>query len=75
VNTHTSLPENWIFQGKVRVVEPLGNETHLHMDIMGTKLMSKSEEKQIYKPDETIKMGMNLKEIHLFDSKTTLVIY
>ena len=75
VDTHTSLPENWIFQGKVRVVEPLGNETHLHMDMMGTKLMSKSEGKQIYTPDETIKMGMNLKEIHLFDSKTTRVIY
>ena len=73
--TNTSFPETWVFQGNVMVVEPLGNETHLHMDIMGVKLMSKSEGKQLFKPNETIKLGLNLNEMHLFDAKTTQVIY
>ncbi|MCD4718733.1 MAG: sn-glycerol-3-phosphate ABC transporter ATP-binding protein UgpC [Desulfobacula sp.] len=75
VNSSTSLPKDWIFSGSVMVVEPLGNETHLHMDIMGVRMMSKSEGRQILKPNETIKIGMNLNEMHLFDAKTTRVVY
>ncbi|MDX2439759.1 MAG: sn-glycerol-3-phosphate ABC transporter ATP-binding protein UgpC, partial [Desulfobacterales bacterium] len=51
----TSFPEEWIFEGIIMVVEPLGNETHLHMDINGVKIMSKSEGKKIFKPNEKIK--------------------
>ena len=71
----TSFPEEWIFQGDVLVVEPLGNETHLHMDIMGVKMMARSEGRRIFKPNENIKIGMNLEEMHLFDAKTTKVVY
>jgi multiple sugar transport system ATP-binding protein len=71
----TSFPEEWIFEGMIMVVEPLGNETHLHMDINGVKIMSKSEGKKIFKPNEKIKLHMNLNEMHLFDAKTTEVIY
>ena len=71
----TSFPEEWIFEGMIMVVEPLGNETHLHMDINGVKMMSKSEGKKIFKPNEKIKLHMNLNEMHLFDAKTTQVIY
>ena len=75
VDSSNSFPEEWIFPGSIVVVEPLGNETHLHMDIMGVKMMSKSEGRQILKPNENIKLGMNLKEMHLFDAETTLVVY
>ncbi len=75
VETQTSLPKDWIFKGTVMVSEPLGNETHLHMDIMGTKLLSKSEGKRIFKPNEDLKLAMNFKEMHLFDANTTRVIY
>jgi len=71
----TSFPEGWIFEGMIMVVEPLGNETHLHMDINGVKMMSKSEGKKIFKPNEKIKLHMNLNEMHLFDAKTTQVVY
>jgi multiple sugar transport system ATP-binding protein len=57
------------------VIEPLGNETHLYMDIMGVKIMSKSEGKWSGKPKKNIKMGMNLKEMHLFDTEINKVIY
>ena len=75
INTHTQLPEEWRFAGIVKVVEPLGNETHLHVDIMGVKLMSRSEGRQILKPNQDISLGLNLNEMHLFDAKTTRVVY
>ena len=75
LNTNTSLPEEWIFEGDIMVVEPLGNETHLHIDIMGVRMMSKSEGNKIFKPNEKIQIGMNLNAVHLFDAKSTKVVY
>ncbi|MCP4020741.1 MAG: sn-glycerol-3-phosphate ABC transporter ATP-binding protein UgpC [Desulfobacteraceae bacterium] len=75
VDSGASLPEEWVFSGKVLVAEPLGNETHLHMDVMGVNLLSKSEEKRIFNPNENLKLGMNLNELHLFDAKTMKVVY
>jgi sn-glycerol 3-phosphate transport system ATP-binding protein len=73
-DTRTTLPD-WIFKGKVMVSEPLGNETQLHMDIMGIKLLCRSQGKKIFKPNENLDMAMNFSEMHLFDAKTTRVIY
>ncbi len=69
------ISQDWIFKGEVMVAEPLGHETHLHMNINGVKLMAKSEGKQTFAPGQTITLGMNLSELHLFDAKTTKVIY
>ncbi len=71
----TPASGEWDFQGRVVVAEPLGNETHLHMDIQGVKLMSKSEGRRIFKADETVTLSMNLDEMHLFDAHTTRVIF
>ncbi|WP_300459750.1 sn-glycerol-3-phosphate ABC transporter ATP-binding protein UgpC [Desulfobacula sp.] len=75
VDDTSLLPGEWIFPGKVLVFEPLGNETHLHMDVMGVQLMSRSEGKRIFRPNEDLNLGMNLNEMHLFDAKTTQVVY
>jgi multiple sugar transport system ATP-binding protein len=75
VNTHTQISENWQFKAKVMVVEPLGNETQLHVDIKGIKVLSRSEGRKIVKANEEITLGMNLNEMHLFDAKSTQVIY
>jgi len=72
---HNNFPDQWKFEGKIVVAEPLGNETHLHVDMNGVTMMSKSEGKKIYRPNEKIKLNMNLKEMHLFDASTTQVIY
>lgn len=74
-DTQPQLPEEWRFPGTVMVVEPLGNETHLHVDINGVKLMSRSEGRQLLRPNEDITLGLNLNEMHLFDAKTTRVVY
>ena len=75
VEPNADIPQKWIFKGKVLVFEPLGNETHLHMDIMGVPLMSRSEGKRIFKPGEPLNLLMNLDELHLFDAQTRQVIY
>ena len=75
VNTHTQVPEKWRFKAKVMVVEPLGNETQLHVDIKGIKVLSRSEGRKIVMANEEINLGMNLDEMHLFDAETTKVIY
>ena len=66
---------DWVFEGRVVVAEPLGNETHLHMDINGVKLMSKSEGNRIFHPDEIVPLKMNLDKMHLFDAETNRVVY
>ncbi|WDP89829.1 MAG: sn-glycerol-3-phosphate ABC transporter ATP-binding protein UgpC [Desulfobacter sp.] len=73
--TGKAVPEDWQFEGRVVVAEPLGSETYLHMDINGVNMMSKSEGKQVYAPGDTVCLSMNLEELHLFDAATTKVIY
>ena len=63
------------FPGEVRVAEPLGNETHLHVDIQGAIFMSRAEGKQIYHSGQRIDIVMNLEHLHIFDGETTQVIY
>ncbi|MBT3386978.1 MAG: sn-glycerol-3-phosphate ABC transporter ATP-binding protein UgpC [Desulfobacula sp.] len=75
VNDHTQLPEDWMFKANVMVVEPLGNETQLHVDIMGIRVLSRSEGRRIVRTNDEITLGLDLNEMHLFDAKTTQVIY
>lgn len=74
-SNRNTLPSEWRFDGEVLVAEPLGNETHLHMDIGGVKLLSKSEGRRVFNPGQKISLEMNLNEMHLFDVKTRQVIY
>ncbi|MCF8091181.1 MAG: sn-glycerol-3-phosphate ABC transporter ATP-binding protein UgpC [Desulfotignum sp.] len=70
-----SFPEEWIFSGTTKVVETLGNESHLHVDFNGVSLIAKGEGRKIVKPGEKISLGFNLEQMHLFDSETTKVVY
>ena len=63
------------FSGVVRVAEPLGNETHLHIDIQGVTFMSRAEGKQVFNSGQKVDLVMNLNQMHIFDAKTTRVIY
>ncbi|ACN13623.1 UgpC [Desulforapulum autotrophicum HRM2] len=70
-----SLADAWKFDGVVLVVEPLGNETHLHMDIKGIRIIARSEGRRIHRPKEELKLALNLNQLHIFDAETTRVIY
>ena len=70
-----NVPENWKIEGTVDVVEPLGGETHMHMDFQGVTFIAKSEGRRIFRPGEKLQMAMNLDHLHLFDANTTQSIY
>ena len=37
------FPDDWKVEGTVEVVEPLGGETHMHMNFHGVTFVAKSE--------------------------------
>jgi len=74
-NGDSQLPEAWMVEGVVEVVEPLGSETNLHMDFSGTKMTAKSEGRKQLHAGKRIRLAMNLNHLHLFDGRTTKAIY
>jgi multiple sugar transport system ATP-binding protein len=61
--------------GIVKIVEPLGNETNLHMDLQGAKLIARSEGRRLFTPGEKLQMTLNLKHLHIFDAESEQSIY
>jgi len=74
-NGDTHLPEEWKTEGLVEVVEPLGSETNLHMDLSGSKMIAKSEGRKLVNSGKKITLAMNLNHLHIFDAQTTGSIY
>jgi multiple sugar transport system ATP-binding protein len=74
-NGQNRFPETWKVEGTVEVVEPLGGETHMHMDFQGVAFIAKSEGRRIFHPGQSLRMAMNLNHLHIFDAGTTLSIY
>jgi multiple sugar transport system ATP-binding protein len=74
-NGDSSIPSEWIFPGVVMVVEPLGNENHLHVEISGEKFVARCEGRKIVKAGAKVDIAFNLEQLHIFDAKTTKVIY
>jgi multiple sugar transport system ATP-binding protein len=68
-------PEDWKVVGVVEVVEPLGGETHMHMDFGGVKFIAKSEGREPARSGQTLRLVMNLNRLHLFDGNTSQTIY
>ncbi len=61
--------------GIVKIVEPLGNETNLHMDLQGAKLIARSEGRRLFTPGEKLQMTLDLKHLHIFDAQSEQSIY
>ncbi len=74
-NGDTKVPEEWKTEGLVEVVEPLGSETNMHMDLFGTKLIAKSEGRKLVGRGKKIRLAMNLDHLHIFDAQTQGTIY
>ncbi|SMC87364.1 carbohydrate ABC transporter ATP-binding protein, CUT1 family [Desulfocicer vacuolatum DSM 3385] len=71
----TLAPGEARFQGTVDVVEPLGNETHIHVDLKGVKFIARCESRLVVNHQDTIEITMNLNQMHIFDAKSTRVVY
>ncbi|MFW2366346.1 MAG: ABC transporter ATP-binding protein [Desulforhopalus sp.] len=65
----------WIFPGLVKVVEPLGNENHLHVELQGVTFVARCEGRRIVKVGEKINVFFNLEQLHIFDKVTSKVVY
>ncbi|HSO19889.1 MAG TPA: TOBE domain-containing protein, partial [Desulfosarcina sp.] len=74
-NGNGSYPEDWKRDGIVEVVEPLGGETHMHMNFQGVTFIAKSEGRRVFQAGQRLRMAMNLNHLHLFDADTTHAIY
>ena len=61
--------------GIVRIVEPLGNETNLHLDLQGARLVAKCDGRRIFTVGEQLRMTLQLTHLHIFDGKTEQSIY
>ncbi|MCW8892012.1 MAG: TOBE domain-containing protein, partial [Deltaproteobacteria bacterium] len=70
-------PEEFRFSvaGSVKIVEPLGNETNLHMDLKGASLIARSEGRRLYSVGEQLEMTMDLTHLHIFDAESEKSIY
>jgi multiple sugar transport system ATP-binding protein len=70
-----TLPAEWVFPAVVKVVEPLGNENHLHVEVGGETFVARCEGRKIIKAGEKIEVVFNLEQLHIFDAVTTKVMY
>ncbi len=73
LNEHS--PDQWAFKGRVEVIEPLGSETNLHVNLSGTTLMARSEGRRTFQVNEELNLVMNLDHLHIFDNETSRSIY
>lgn len=74
-NGNGRFPEEWKLDGTVEVVEPLGGETHMHMNFTGVSFIAKNEGRRVFTTGQQLRMAMNLSHLHLFDAGTTRSIY
>ncbi|MCP4347302.1 MAG: sn-glycerol-3-phosphate ABC transporter ATP-binding protein UgpC [Desulfobacterales bacterium] len=74
-NGKSTLPEEWKADGIVDVVEPLGSETNVHMDLQGIKVVAKCDGRRHINAGDELKVSLNLEHLHIFDAQSTLSIY
>ncbi|MFK7997256.1 MAG: ABC transporter ATP-binding protein [Granulosicoccus sp.] len=56
-----------ILEGKISVVEPLGSETLLYVDVGGLEVIASGPGRDAPRPGESIFLGANPETLHLFD--------
>lgn len=61
--------------GVAEVVEPLGSETYIHVNIKGIRFQAKSVGRKTVLPGENLKLHMNLEHLYIFDSASSKLIY
>ncbi len=65
----------FIADGTIKIVEPLGNETNLHMDIQGANLVARSEGRRLFSTGDQLQMTLDLTHLHIFDAESEQSIY
>jgi len=65
----------FVVDGVVKIVEPLGNETNLHMDLQGANLIARADGRRIFSAGEQLQMTFDLAHLHIFDAESEKSIY
>jgi multiple sugar transport system ATP-binding protein len=72
---HTTIPSgNNKLQGKVEVVEPLGAETDLLVDIGGQSVVAKVDGHAAVKVGDMVTLVADVNQLHAFDLQTEAAI-
>jgi multiple sugar transport system ATP-binding protein len=75
VNGQEVFPADWKAEGIVEVVEPLGSETNLHLDLLGTKLVARCDGGRTIKAGDRVPLALNLNHLHIFDAASEQSLY
>ncbi|MGP1394915.1 MAG: ABC transporter ATP-binding protein [Inquilinaceae bacterium] len=75
VTDHSPIAEAWRFDARINVVEPLGSESLLFLDLGGQELVGKVEGRIVPRAGEKVRVGFNLDHLHLFDPASGASIY
>ena len=73
--TVTERGEKPLLEGRISVVEPLGAETLIHVDVGGTEVVATASGRQPPKLGDMVKLSAPSGEIHFFDSQTSRAIH
>ncbi len=69
------IPAEWRKEAVVEVIEPLGSETYLHVDMQGVKAIAQCEGRKIFHVGDKVELALNLEHLHIFDGESTKSIY
>ncbi|MEE8272855.1 MAG: sn-glycerol-3-phosphate ABC transporter ATP-binding protein UgpC [Alphaproteobacteria bacterium] len=75
VNARTDYPAAWLFDTRITVVEPMGSESILFLDIAGQEMVGKAEGRTVPKVGEPARVAVNLEHLHIFDPDSERSIY
>jgi len=64
------INSNSQFKATVEVIEPMGNEIIIYLEIGGVHLLMRIEERLLLKPDDVVNISFKDKHLHFFDTKT-----
>ena len=69
-----ALAQDSTFTCKVELVEMLGSEVNLYLDVKGQKLISRTSARADVKADTEITLAIDVNKLHIFDKDTEKVI-
>ncbi len=65
----------WQTESRISVVEPMGPESILFLDLGGHEMVGKAEGRTVPEAGSTANMALNLDHLHLFDPETEQAIF
>lgn len=62
-------------EGTVRVAEPHGSETFVHLDLPEGSIVARAPSERVYRPGETLSFAAEGKSVRIFDAATEKLLH